>query len=204
MSFRRSVVSTLTCRFTFICRFFCPLKGLPFNTLENYGMASWWPVKFRSNAVFQGLILCVFCLKCMIVYHADAKSTLKSSIFAWKLLGQRGPGALSYRVLSGNIGVVSEFENRQSRQFCMKTKMKVEKARREAMHMSWKVHDIERFSNLKWAIQVWKFEMKWAGHVKICWKLLLSTNRSIWGQKNLPRMGELRDWPGQSVRFWGK
>ena len=43
-----------------------------------------------------------------------------------------------------------------------------------------------------------------AGHVKICWKLLLSTNRSIWGQKNLPRMGELRDWPGQSVRFWGK
>ena len=60
-----------------------PLKGLPFNTLENYGMASWWPVKFRSNAVFQGLILCVFCLKCMIVYHADAKSTLKSSIFDW-------------------------------------------------------------------------------------------------------------------------
>ena len=43
---------------------------------------------------------------------------------------------LSYRVLSGNIGVVSEFENRQSRQFCMKTKMNVEKARREAMHMS--------------------------------------------------------------------
>ena len=41
-----------------------------------------------------------------------------------------------YRVFSGNIGVISEFENRQSRQFCMKTKMKVEKARREAMHMS--------------------------------------------------------------------
>ena len=92
-SFVRSVVSTLTCRFTFIYRFFGPLKGLPLNTLENYGMASWWPVKLRSNAVFQGLIPCVFCLKCMIVYHADAKSTLKSSIFAWKLLGQRGPGA---------------------------------------------------------------------------------------------------------------
>jgi hypothetical protein len=42
---------------------------------------------------------------------------------------------LSYRDLSGNIGVISEFENRQSRQFCMKTKMNVEKARREAMHM---------------------------------------------------------------------
>ena len=119
---------------------------------ERYGMASWWPVKFRSNAVFQGLIQCVFCLKCMIVYHADAKPTLKNSIFDWKLLGQRGPGALSYRVLNGNIGVVSEFENRQSRQFCMKTKINVEKARREAMHMSWKVHDIERFSSLKWAI----------------------------------------------------
>ena len=26
-----------------------------------------------------------------------------------------------------------------------------------------------------------------AGHVKICWKLLLSTNRAIWGQKNLRR-----------------
>ena len=88
----------------------------------------------------------------MIVYHADAKSTLKSSSFDWKLLGQRGPGALSYRVLSGNIGVVSDFENRQSRQFCMKTKMNVEKARREAMHMSWKVHDIERLSSLKLAI----------------------------------------------------
>ena len=128
---------------------------------ERYGMASWWPVKFRSNAVFQGLILCVFCLKSMIVYHADAKSTLKSSIFAWKLLGQRGPGALSYRVLNGNIGVISEFENRQSRQFCMKTKMNVEKARREAMHMSWKVHDIERFSGLKWWwfwFFVWKNE----------------------------------------------
>ena len=59
---------------------------------------------------------------------------------------------LRYRVLSGNIGVISEFENRQSRQFCMKTTMNVEKARREAMHMSWKVHDIERFSSLKWAI----------------------------------------------------
>ena len=47
-----------------------------------------------------------------------------------------GEIALSYRVLSGNIGVISEFENRQSRQFCMKTKMNVEKARREAMHMS--------------------------------------------------------------------
>ena len=32
--------STLTCRFTFIYRFFGPLKGLPLNTLENYGMAS--------------------------------------------------------------------------------------------------------------------------------------------------------------------
>ena len=72
----------------------------------------------------------------MIVYHADAKSTLKSSVFVWELMGQRSPGALSYRVLSGNIGVISEFENRQSRQFCMKTKMNVEKARREAMHMS--------------------------------------------------------------------
>ena len=39
-SFVRSVVSTLTCRFTFIYRFFGPLKGLPLNTLENYGMAS--------------------------------------------------------------------------------------------------------------------------------------------------------------------
>ena len=39
-SFVRSVVSTLTCRFTFIYRFFGPLKGLPFNSLENYGMAS--------------------------------------------------------------------------------------------------------------------------------------------------------------------
>ena len=33
-------VCMLTCRFTFICRFFGPRKGLPFNTLENYGMAS--------------------------------------------------------------------------------------------------------------------------------------------------------------------
>ena len=38
--FLRSVVSTLTCRFTFIYRFFGPLKGLPLNTFENYGMAS--------------------------------------------------------------------------------------------------------------------------------------------------------------------
>ena len=45
--FLRSVVSALTCRFTFIYRFFGPLKGLPLNTLENYGMASWWPVKLR-------------------------------------------------------------------------------------------------------------------------------------------------------------
>ena len=30
---------------------------------------------------------------------------------------------LSYRVLNGNIGVISEFENRQSRQFCMKIKL---------------------------------------------------------------------------------
>ena len=56
----------------------------------------------------------------MIVYHADAKSTLKSSVFVWELMGQRSPGALSYRVLSGNIGVISEFENRQSRQFLHK------------------------------------------------------------------------------------
>ena len=35
-------------------------------------------------------------------------------------MGQRSPGALYYRVLSGNIKVISEFENRQSRQFCMK------------------------------------------------------------------------------------
>ena len=59
----------------------------------------------------------------MIVYHADAKSTLKSSVFVWELMGQRSPGALSYRVLSGNIGVISEFENRQSRQFCIKIKL---------------------------------------------------------------------------------
>ena len=116
-----SVVSTLTCRFTFICRFFGPLKGLPFNTLENYGMASWWPVKFRSNAVFQGLILCVFCLKCMIVYHADAKSTLKSSIFAWKLLGQRGPGALRDGVMmTGQIEVERCFSRFDSVRFLFK------------------------------------------------------------------------------------
>ena len=51
-------------------------------------------------------------------------------------LSQHAPRALRYRVKSGNIGVISEFENRQSRQFCMKTKMNVEKARREAMHMN--------------------------------------------------------------------
>ena len=34
-SFVRSVVSTLTCRFTFIYRFFGPLKGLPLNAFEN-------------------------------------------------------------------------------------------------------------------------------------------------------------------------
>jgi len=39
-SFVRSVVSTLTCRFTFIYRFFGPLKGLPLNAFENYSCFS--------------------------------------------------------------------------------------------------------------------------------------------------------------------
>ena len=61
-SFVRSVVSTLTCRFTFIYRFFGPLKGLPLNTLENYTsraasthrVPGWRSGRYRTRRSFFG------------------------------------------------------------------------------------------------------------------------------------------------------
>ena len=82
-------------------------------------------------AAHAGRVHAIFCARGRAGFPENFQ--IFRAIFAEDL---RHLDALSYRVSSGNIGVVLEFENRQSRQFCMKTKMNVEKAKREAMHMS--------------------------------------------------------------------
>ena len=82
-------------------------------------------------AAHAGRVHAIFCARGRAGFPENFQ--IFRAIFAEDL---RHLDALSYRVLSGNIGVVSEFENRQSRQVCMRTKINVEKASREAMHIS--------------------------------------------------------------------